>query len=81
MISLKYLTAYEKANEASADRGAHIDQCDNNKTVEDDKFCFFDIKKIDNNCTKGQDFGYKRGDPCVLIKLNRVRNLDKFKIR
>jgi sodium/potassium-transporting ATPase subunit beta len=71
---VKFLEPYEKANEASADRGAHIDQCDNNKTVEDDKFCFFDIKKIDNNCTKGQDFGYKRGDPCVLIKLNRIYN-------
>ena len=66
------IAAYEKANEASADRGAHIDQCENNKTVSDDKFCFFDIKKVDNNCTKGQEFGYKRGDPCVLIKLNRV---------
>jgi len=71
----KFLEPYEKANtDGSADRGAHIDQCENNKTVGDDKFCFFDIKNIDNNCTKGQNFGYKRGDPCVLIKLNRIYN-------
>jgi len=70
----KFLEPYEKANENSADRGAHIDQCDNDKGPTDEKFCYFDIKKIDNNCTKGQDFGYKRGDPCVLIKLNRIYN-------
>jgi len=70
----KFVEPYEKANEASADRGAHIDQCENNKTVGVDKFCFFDVKKIDNNCTRGQDFGYQRGNPCVLIKLNRIYN-------
>lgn len=25
-----------------------------------------------------RDFGYKTGDPCVLIKLNRVRGLQGF---
>jgi sodium/potassium-transporting ATPase subunit beta len=69
----KFLEPYEKASEGTADRGEYIEQCENNKTVvSSNKFCFFDIKKIDNNCTKGQEFGYKRGDPCVLIKLNRV---------
>jgi len=70
----KFLEPYERANSESADRGAHVVQCGQNGTHEDDKFCYFDIKAIDNNCTKGQDFGYKRGDPCVLIKLNRIYN-------
>lgn len=64
--------AYEKANEDSVDRGAHIEQCSKTKLAEDGKFCFFDIKAIPNECSRQSDFGYKRGDPCVLIKLNRV---------
>ncbi len=73
IICVKYLTAYEKG---IIESGGHLGNCDNNKTVGEGEFCRFDIRKIDNNCTKGLDFGYKRGDPCVLIKLNRVRNLD-----
>jgi len=68
-----FLEPYAKTN-VDSDTGAHIDQCDNNKTPENGKFCFFDIKKISNNCSADQFFGYKRGDPCVLIKLNRIYN-------
>ena len=66
---VKFLEPYEKN---SADTGAHIDQCANGKAPADGKFCFFDIKKIANNCTRDQNYGYQRGDPCVLIKLNRI---------
>lgn len=67
----KFLEPYEKTNFDSADAGSHIEQCDN-KGPEKNKFCFFDIKKISNNCSRDQNFGYQRGDPCVLIKLNRI---------
>jgi sodium/potassium-transporting ATPase subunit beta len=67
----KFLEPYEKG---IIESGGHLGNCDNNKTVGEGEFCRFDIRKIDNNCTKGLDFGYKRGDPCVLIKLNRIYN-------
>ncbi|KAJ6222516.1 hypothetical protein RDWZM_001061 [Blomia tropicalis] len=69
-----FLEPYEKTTNQQADTGAYIDQCQGKKAPEDGKFCFFDIKEIQNNCTSGQNFGYARGDPCVLIKLNRIFN-------
>lgn len=69
----KFLEPYENTNVDSTDAGAHIEQCDN-KNPESGKFCFFDVKKISNNCSRDSNFGYQRGDPCVLIKLNRIFN-------
>lgn len=66
----KFLEPYEKANSQT---GEHIQRCGGPDGAPDDgKFCHFDIKSINNNCTKQNEFGYKRGDPCVLLKLNRI---------
>lgn len=65
-------SAYEGSSDISGDRGAHVEQCDDGREASPGKFCLFDIKKIPNNCTKDNNYGYERGVPCVLIKLNRV---------
>jgi len=39
-----------------------------------DKACRFDItNELGDACVKQQSFGYEDGQPCVLLKLNRVR--------
>jgi len=67
-----FLDPYEKP--LDADKGEHVVQCDGNQTAESNKFCAFDIKDSLSNCTKAKNFGYDRGVPCVLIKLNRIYN-------
>lgn len=68
----KFLEPYQKATDQT---GAHIQKCSGPQGwASEGKFCFFDIKGIDNNCTKQNEFGYRRGDPCVLLKLNRIFN-------
>lgn len=37
-----------------------------------DKACRFDILDLGGDCVKQQSFGYEDGQPCVLLKLNRV---------
>jgi len=70
-----FLKPYRTSDDSSADRGSHVDSCKERNTTDDpDKFCLFDINTIHNNCTKELNFGYQRGDPCVLIKLNRIYN-------
>jgi sodium/potassium-transporting ATPase subunit beta len=39
-----------------------------------DKACRFDIQLLGADCVKQQSFGYEDGQPCVLLKLNRVSN-------
>lgn len=63
------LVAYKKAND---DAGAHVERCSENQLASEGKFCYFDINTIPNACSEETNFGYQRGDPCVLIKLNKV---------
>lgn len=65
----KFVEPYQTANDET---GAYIQKCSGTNGADNGKFCFFDIKAINNNCTKQSNFGYRRGDPCVLIKLNRI---------
>ncbi|XP_060583120.1 sodium/potassium-transporting ATPase subunit beta-like isoform X1 [Ruditapes philippinarum] len=37
-----------------------------------DKACRFDIQLLGADCVKQQSFGYEDGQPCVLLKLNRI---------
>lgn len=43
-----------------------------NAFAEAGKFCYFDITKINKDCSQANDFGYRKGAPCVLLKLNRI---------
>jgi len=65
----KFLENYDKGGD---DKGQHVDSCTNNESPAPTKFCFFDIKKLGNICSKSNEFGYRKGEPCVLIKLNRI---------
>nr|KAG5710560.1 hypothetical protein BaRGS_013206 [Batillaria attramentaria] len=37
-----------------------------------DKVCRFDLIQLGQSCVKQQQFGYGYGQPCVLLKLNKV---------
>lgn len=67
----KFLEPYKKS---SADAGAHIENCGENQFASNGKFCHFDINNIPSVCSAENSFGYQRGDPCVLIKLNKIFN-------
>jgi len=52
-------------------------QCDDNhRPAEDPKdrqVCQFDLKaEFGENCSKENDYGFKDGKPCILIKINKV---------
>ncbi|CAG0878838.1 unnamed protein product, partial [Darwinula stevensoni] len=64
-----YLDPYEKTDESS---GEYVSQCSFGRPREPNKVCFFDIKTLGTICTKENFFGYDRGYPCILLKLNRI---------
>jgi len=68
----KYLDIYDtKANT----EGRNINNCpDKQRWAKKDKICDFDISFLGSWCTKENNFGYKHGKPCVLIKLNKIYN-------
>ena len=35
--------------------------------------CIFEIDTLGSVCTAKNDYGYKDGTPCVLLKVNKVR--------
>jgi len=39
----------------------------------DRQVCKFDLEKeFGVNCTKANDYGYKEGKPCIVVKINKV---------
>jgi len=66
-----FLEPYRKSN--SPQIAEHVvGECTPEKPPADGKFCLFDIRNIPDTCGESNDFGYKVGTPCVLIKLNRI---------
>jgi sodium/potassium-transporting ATPase subunit beta len=68
--SLKdFLSPYEDGNQTSE----HFMDCNANShpTKDDKKICKFKLSQL-SPCTKENDFGYKQGQPCVLLKLNKI---------
>ena len=43
------------------------------------KVCRFDVNTLGDNCTWQKDYGYDEGQPCVLVKLNRV-SFDHYQV-
>lgn len=72
----EFITRYEKGSNDTVGSGEHhasSSSCDAGQQPPADKFCLFDVKKLANSeCTKSQEFGYKTGKPCVLIKINKI---------
>jgi len=66
----EFLKPYKEHTPGS---GEHISsRCSPGEEPEPGKYCMFDISKINDNCTKAQNYGYGFGTPCILIKLNRI---------
>ena len=55
-----------------ASSGEYFTSCSFDKWPADGKVCNFDIKLLGTQCTKEEHFGYERGRPCIVLKLNRI---------
>jgi sodium/potassium-transporting ATPase subunit beta len=42
--------------------------------MQDHEFCQFDLESIKTDCNEANDYGYHEGNPCVLLKLNKIYN-------
>ncbi len=63
-----YWTAYDTV----ASSGEYFTSCSFDKWPAEGKVCNFDIKLLGTQCTKEELFGYERGRPCIILKLNRI---------
>lgn len=60
---------YENENQ----EGENFDDCTKGQEDRDkDKVCSFQIGDLGKECTWQKDYGYDEGQPCVLLKLNKV---------
>lgn len=55
-----------------ASSGEYFTSCNFDKPPAEGKVCSFDIKLLGTQCTKEELFGYERGRPCIVLKLNRI---------
>ena len=62
------MTAYDTV----ASSGEYFTSCSFDTPPQEGKVCSFDIKLLGTQCTKEESFGYERGRPCVVLKLNRI---------
>ncbi|KAH7728224.1 CRE-NKB-3 protein [Aphelenchoides avenae] len=73
----KYLAKYENDNntkECAGDKG-NKDIVDDGKVKEgsDAQACRFDLKPFEKEgCSKANDYGFRDGQPCVIVSLNRL---------
>ncbi len=35
--------------------------------------CAFELSALEDKCTDSTDYGFNEGEPCVLLKMNKVR--------
>jgi len=73
----KHLRPYTQegaSNKGEAVASSH--ECEQGRKPEDGKFCPFNYKQLFSNpreeCTANNKFGYDKGNPCILIKLNKI---------
>lgn len=64
----KFLKPYDTVSSS----GQHFTSCSFDKLPEPNRVCAFDIKLLGVQCTKEERFGYERGRPCIILKLNRI---------
>ena len=66
-----YVSDYENENQ----QGENYIDCSSIKqrrTKDLSKVCRFRIELLGSSCVKQQNFGFDDGQPCILLKLNRV---------
>jgi len=66
------LEEFLKPYDTVASSGEYFTSCSFEKPPSENKVCAFDIKLLGNQCTKEESFGYERGRPCIVLKLNRI---------
>ncbi|XP_064455533.1 sodium/potassium-transporting ATPase subunit beta-like [Ornithodoros turicata] len=53
--------------------GEHVQTCGfAGPRASKDKACKFSLEDISANCSEAQNYGYEYGQPCVLLKLNKI---------
>ena len=70
-----YVSDYENENQ----QGENYIDCSSIKqrrTKDLSKVCRFRIELLGSSCVKQQNFGFDDGQPCILLKLNRVSIVD-----
>jgi len=60
---------YEKVKEEDK---KNLQTCDYGSKLKKGQFCEFKVASLGNKCTKENDFGYKAGKPCIIVKLNNI---------
>ena len=69
---LRVLSEYENEKQV----GENFIDCERGRDPESiDKVCRFNVDQLGGSCTWQKDYGYDEGQPCVIIKLNRVSRL------
>lgn len=58
--------------------GEYVQNCNWQTHLPEKRVCSFPMERIDNNCSKAREFGYDLGQPCILIKLNRIYGWQPF---
>ncbi|KAF0294658.1 Sodium/potassium-transporting ATPase subunit beta [Amphibalanus amphitrite] len=48
--------------------------CNYGDEMEGDDFCVFNIEELGPKCRKDRNFGYEAGNPCIIVKLNKIFN-------
>lgn len=52
----------------------NMQTCDYSTELKDDKWCQFEVADLGTKCSKSMKFGYEVGNPCIIVKLNKIFN-------
>lgn len=50
----------------------NMKDCDYGDEMEGADFCAFQVDTLGNKCSKERNFGYEAGNPCIIVKLNKI---------
>jgi hypothetical protein len=68
-----FVSEYEQLTDSS---GGSVVQCTPETRLQPGQVCPFDIRMLGtSHCTKENRFGYDRGNPCLILKLNKVSKI------
>lgn len=59
----------------NVDPDTNLTTCLNGEQAGQGKVCKFNVDDISTECNKGNNFGYSNGTPCVLLKVNKVKDI------
>merc|ERR1711881_654062 len=68
----EFLTEYKEVGKKPKPNANHV-ECSFDSLPGEDQFCQFQTNElITGPCTEENKYGYDKGSPCILIKLNKV---------